>query len=87
MTEQQTAQRRYWFPAKTYGWGWGLPSARQGWLVLAVFALLLGGGALLFPPARAALAYSLYCAALGAALVAVCWLKGEPPRRGRQGGK
>jgi hypothetical protein len=25
---------RYWFPAKTYGWGWGLPSTWEGWLVL-----------------------------------------------------
>jgi hypothetical protein len=27
---------RYWFPAKTYGWGWGLPSTWEGWLVLVV---------------------------------------------------
>ena len=80
MTEQQTQQRRYWFPAKPYGWGWGMPSAWQGWLVLALFAALLGLGMLMFPPAQARLAYSLYVAALGAALVAVCWLKGEPPR-------
>jgi hypothetical protein len=27
---------RYWFTAKTYGWGWGLPTCWQGWLVLAI---------------------------------------------------
>lgn len=28
---------RYWFPAKHYGWGWGLPIAWRGWLVFAAF--------------------------------------------------
>ncbi|MEC5160867.1 hypothetical protein ACFDR9_004111 [Janthinobacterium sp. CG_23.3] len=83
MIEQQTAQAarcRYWFPAKSYGWGWGWPSAWQGWLVLGLFALLQGLGILWFAPARAALAYPLYVAALVAALLAACCLKGEPPR-------
>ncbi len=31
---------KYWFPAKRYGWGWGIPNTWQGWLVLAVFAAL-----------------------------------------------
>jgi hypothetical protein len=26
-------ERKYWFPAKRYGWGWGIPSSWQGWLV------------------------------------------------------
>jgi len=25
---------RYWFPARRYGWGWGLPTAWQGWVVM-----------------------------------------------------
>lgn len=77
---ENSSQTRYWFPAKSYGYGWGLPSAWQGWLVLAVFAALLGVGALLFPPAQARLAYSVYAVVLFGALMAVCWLKGEPPR-------
>lgn len=28
-------QASYWFPAKRYGWGWGLPSSWQGWVVLS----------------------------------------------------
>ena len=36
---------RYWFPAKRYGWGWGFPSAWQGRIVLAIFAVLVLGGA------------------------------------------
>ena len=31
----------YWFPAKRYGWGWGLPSVWQGWVVMGIFAVLL----------------------------------------------
>src|SRR6266702_3273794 len=27
---------KYWFPAKRYGYGWGIPTTWQGWLVLAV---------------------------------------------------
>ena len=34
----------YWFPAKRYGWGWGLPATWQGWTVLAAFLILVAGG-------------------------------------------
>ena len=73
-----SANDKYWFPAKTYGWGWGLPSMWQGRVVLVVFVLLLvGGGFFLFPhDADTFITYSILMSAL---LVAVCWLKGEPP--------
>ncbi|MEJ5999624.1 hypothetical protein [Paucibacter soli] len=69
----------YWFPAKRYGWGWGLPSAWQGWLVLVAFMALLVAGTLLLrtEPPVFLLAYT---AVLGVALVVICWRKGEPPR-------
>jgi len=35
-------QREFWFPAKRYGWGWGLPVAWQGWAVLIAYAAVLG---------------------------------------------
>jgi hypothetical protein len=38
----------YWFPAKRYGWGWGLPTAWQGWLVFVGYILLLVVGASCF---------------------------------------
>jgi hypothetical protein len=68
----------YWFPAKRYGWGWGLPTAWQGWVALVIFAGLLGAGAVWFLPSHAP-AFVLYTLLLCAALVVVCWLKGEPP--------
>jgi len=73
-------QSKYWFPAKTYGWGWGLPSSWQGWLVLAAFAALLLVGSFVFPPTTVLGPYLAYTAVLCILLVGVCWLKGESPR-------
>lgn len=77
---------QYWFPAKRYGWGWGLPRVWQGRVVLGVFFGLVGVGIFFFGVPRAGVAFLAYNAALCAALIAVCWAKGEPPRW-RWGGK
>jgi len=37
-------------------------------------------GAIWLPPPRELLALLIYTAVLWAALLAVCWVKGEPPR-------
>lgn len=76
----ETQSKQYWFPAKRYGWGWGPPIVWQGWLVLVAFLLLLPAGALLFPPKREVLGFLAYTSILSAALVSICWVKGEPPR-------
>ena len=73
-------ERKYWFPAKRYGWGWGIPDCWQGWLVLAAFAGLFVVGSFLFPPGARPGAYLAYIAALSGLLIGICWLKGEPPR-------
>lgn len=68
----------YWFPRKTYGWGWGLPCAWQGWVVLAVYLLVFVLLAVLLRREHV----GAYLAGIGvatAALVAICWFKGEPP--------
>jgi hypothetical protein len=69
----------YWFPAKRHGWGWGPPVTWQGWVVLAVFLLLLVAGFVRYPPVPNPVAFIVYVAVLTAALVFVCLLKGEPP--------
>ncbi len=71
---------RYWFPAKRYGWGWGLPCAWQGWVVYAVFFGLVFAGVPWLLPSRGPLAFILYVVLLCVLLTAVCWAKGEPPR-------
>ena len=76
----------YWFPAKRYGWGWGPPCAWQGWVVLLAYALVLIATNILFPPAGNPLAFYAGLVIATAALLLVCWLKGEPPRW-RSGGE
>ncbi|MGA7071267.1 hypothetical protein [Bradyrhizobium sp.] len=71
---------RYWFPAKRYGWGWGLPATWEGWAVLVGFFALVIVGIFLVPPQRSMVAFAAYIIALSVILTAICWLKGEPPR-------
>nr|WP_321467463.1 hypothetical protein [uncultured Desulfobulbus sp.] len=72
-------KKRCWFPAKRYGYGWGLPKTWQGWLVLIIYLGLTtlgawrvrGGGDLLwFVPLEAVLT---------GVFVWIVWKKGEPP--------
>jgi hypothetical protein len=68
----------YWFRAKRYGWGWGLPSSPAGWVFfLSWLATFIAGTILLrryHPLAPIAL-----LSVMTAILVRVCYLKGEPP--------
>jgi hypothetical protein len=73
-------QRKYWFPAKRYGWGWGVPTSWQGWTVLVLFFALVLLGVFVLLPSRGPLVFLLYSAILCAVLILVCWAKGEPPR-------
>lgn len=74
------AEPKYWFPAKRYGWGWGLPNCWQGWLVLGAFVALMVIGALVFPPKTQLAAYLAYVVILCGLLTGICWLTGEPAR-------
>jgi hypothetical protein len=73
---------RYWFHAKRYGYGWGLPSSWPGWVVLALFAvgLAVGGvaGEVLDSPWDAIVSVVLIVLSIAGLLVA-CFRKGEPP--------
>ncbi|KHK60038.1 hypothetical protein PI86_05440 [Burkholderia sp. A9] len=71
--------KKIWFPAKRYGWGWGLPVAWQGWVVLLLFAIGITASAWLAPPHQSPIAYGACIVVLVALLTAVCWLKGEKP--------
>ena len=73
-------QPKYWFPAKRYGWGWGVPASWQGWLVLLAFLALTIAGIFLVPPGAHPVWFAGYIALLTTALMIVCLLKGEPPR-------
>lgn len=71
---------KYWFPAKRFGWGWGLPVMWQGWLVFIAFLALLPAGRFFLPHRRLLITYPAYVIALCALLTGICWMKGEPPR-------
>ncbi len=77
----------YWFPAKRYGWGWGPPRTWQGWVVLALFLVLVGAGILIFPPEGHTVGFLVYLLVLVVLLIAVCAVKGEPPRWRWGGGR
>jgi len=73
-------EQRYWFPAKRRGWGWGLPSAWQGWLALLTYLSLVLAGVPLIQASLGSVLYVIYAFTLTVFLIGVCWLKGEPPR-------
>lgn len=72
-------EQRYWFAAKRYGWGWGLPVTWEGWgvLMLWVVAFILAGRYLI---PHNMYAHLLFALAMVGLLLSICYLKGEPPR-------
>jgi hypothetical protein len=72
--------KQTWFPAKKYGWGWGIPTTWQGWCVLFIFSVVLIAGGFLFPPQTAPAAFYTLVGLDVVALLVACYLKGEPPR-------
>ena len=72
-------QKKYWFPAKKYGWGWSFPTCWQGWAVFAAYGASLLALHHFLPLASE---HAMRLAGIGMftiALLAICWLKGEPP--------
>lgn len=71
--------KAYWFPRKRFGWGWGLPCAWQGWVVFAAWLAALVALAFAIPPDVHPAAFLAGVVVAALALLAVCWIKGEPP--------
>ena len=70
-------EKRYWFRAKRYGLGWGLPCSWQGWVFfLAWLAVLIMATIDLMP--RRPFLFALVLGAMTLILVVVCHIKGEP---------
>ena len=74
-----TTERKYWFPAKRYGWGWGLPVCWQGWVCLALYGAGIALAMHVFRPARETGLFSLSVVVLTLGLLTACAIKGEPP--------
>jgi hypothetical protein len=75
----QANENKVWFPAKRYGWGWGLPCSWQGWVVLMAYPVLVTGGLLLIGMQHPGFVIA-YFAALSIAMFIICLIKGEKPR-------
>ncbi len=77
MTEKKPG---IWFPAKKYGWGWGLPCAWQGWVVMLIYLGLVFAAIKVINPAvnRRMLCVSVIIG-LSILFCLVCWWKGEKP--------
>ena len=71
---------KYWFPAKRYGWGWGIPACWQGWLVFGVYLALFTLGVVYLRGEAHAGKLMAYISAITLAFLIICWKKGEPPR-------
>lgn len=67
---------RYWFPAKTHGWGWGMPRTWEGVVVLLAYCAAVTVPAFLFPDDRRVVVASVVVST--AVLLWVCVKKGEP---------
>ena len=77
-------KHRYWFAAKRFGWGWGLPATWQGWCVLLVFLALVVIDAVFVLPRYGRIDFYAVLLVFGVGLMIVCWSTGAPPhwRRG-----
>ncbi|MFP7723624.1 hypothetical protein [Lysobacter sp. A3-1-A15] len=72
--------KHYWFPAKSYGWGWGFPKTWQGWLVLLAYLAGIAAAVVFVRPEARPIEFYMIVGALTIALLIVCWFKGEPPK-------
>ncbi|MGA2230480.1 MAG: hypothetical protein ABSH22_06240 [Tepidisphaeraceae bacterium] len=74
-----TPRPPYWFHAKRYGWGWGLPASWQGWIVLITWIGIVSVGSPLLA-SRSMPLFFVFIALMCAVILAICFAKGEPPK-------
>jgi len=75
----ESHDRKAWFPAKSYGYGWGLPCRWQGWMALILYAVCLICGLRIIDRSLHRGLYYGFFIALTALLILVIWVKGEKP--------
>jgi hypothetical protein len=75
-----SAKNHYWFRAKRFGLGWGLPCSWQGWVFFLIWLAMLVVAAVRLVPRRP-LVFTLFLAGMTLILVLACHLKGEPLSR------
>ena len=78
MRDAMSDDSRYWFPAKRYGWGWGPPTAWQGWVILLVWFAAMAAGSIFLMP-RHLVGFLVFILVMTIVLLLICYAKGEPP--------
>jgi hypothetical protein len=72
------SKKKFWFPKKQYGIGWGLPVTWQGWIVQLMYLFLSIGVLMLFSNSPYQIPLFLLCfATLTLVFVVIVWKKGE----------
>jgi len=70
-------QQRHWFPAKKYGYGWGLPVVWQGWALLLGYLGLVAAAGLAVSGGTDLLWFLPLHLVLTGLFLFVVWKKGE----------
>ena len=78
-------EKTFWFPAKAYGWGWGLPVRWQGWFVLCSYFALQYIGIKHFRAQRDFQSLLIFLGIATVLLIAIIVIKGERPAGWRWG--
>jgi hypothetical protein len=71
--------KKLWFRAKTFGWGW-YPITWQGWLVTLAFIIFVACIAVFFLTKGKLVEYFAYLIISMAILMYICFKTGEKPR-------
>ena len=66
-----------WFPTKKYGYGWGLPKKKEGWILLISYLALMASSQIISLNPVWLFASTLILTLL---FVLVVYIKGEKPR-------
>jgi len=80
MSNNDTDTKNYWFRAQRYGWGWGLPLTRQGWIIVIAYTVIIIAGIFIFPLNEKKALFICWLVGFTIMLLVICWIKGEPPR-------
>jgi len=71
--------KKYWFRAKRYGWGWGFPCSWQGWVVFLAYIIDIAIFSAVLIYTQNQLIFIVGIALSSAALIAICYMTGEKP--------
>ncbi len=74
-------EKKLWFKKKKFGWGWA-PANAAGWLVILIYLLGISAYPLLAEVGYVSFSVSLFLVmgfVLTAALIGICFKKGEKP--------